>query len=68
VVKFGQQELGNLGQDGCQANQIIVGFGNGGTTPSVKPFNNLSCVQRKFNLHEISVYDFIQDYSHQLEN
>ena len=50
-----------------KAKSIILGYDSGNNTSSPKPFNKPSSFQRKVNLHEMSAYDFIQAYSHQLD-
>jgi hypothetical protein len=51
-----------------KAKSIILGYDHGSTTPFPKPPPKPNPFQRKVNLHEISAYDFIQAYSHQLDD
>ena len=52
-----------------KAKSIILGYDNIGTSSSAKPFSKPNkSFQRKVNLHEMSAFDFIQAYSHQLED
>jgi hypothetical protein len=46
----------------------ILEYENGVKTLLNKPFTKPSSFQRKVNLHEISAYDLIQAYSHQMGN
>jgi hypothetical protein len=50
------------------AKSIILGYENASNTLSNKPFNMPSSIQQKVNLHDMTAYDFIQAYSHQMEN
>ena len=50
-----------------KAKSIILGYENGNNTTS-KPFHKPSSFQRKVNLHDMSAYDFLQAYSHTIED
>ena len=50
-------------------NIILVYDNSGPSSSATKPFSKPnSSFQRKVNLHEMSVFDFIQSYSHQMED
>ena len=52
-----------------KAKSIILGYDSSATSSSAKPFSKPnSSFQRRVNLHEMSAFDFIQAYSHQLED
>jgi hypothetical protein len=54
-----------------RAKFIILGYennGSGSSSMTSKPGTKSAPFQRKINLHEISAHDFIQAYSHELED
>jgi hypothetical protein len=46
----------------------ILGYDSGITTSFFKPPNKSSPFQRKVNLHEMTAYNFLEAYSHQVDD